>query len=72
MNPSQSDRSTTLLDARALAWHLRVPVGTVYRWAHEDRWPRTSVKRRPVRYDLKAAERSATRRHAGTFRDTCA
>lgn len=43
---------------------FKVSVGTIYRWASEDGWPRTSIKRRPVRYSVLAAEQSWARRHA--------
>lgn len=38
---------------------FKVPVGTVRRWAHEDRWARTA---RPVRYRLLDAQASLARR----------
>ena len=46
-----------------LAALWRVPVGTVRRWASEDRWPRTVT--RPVRYDPEYAQDSYDRRRAG-------
>lgn len=40
--------------------HLwRTPTGTIYRWAHEDHWRRTS---RPVRYHAGDAERGRQKR----------
>ncbi len=44
------------LSAADLATLLRVPKGTIYRWASEDQWPRT--KGRPVRYLASEAEHS--------------
>ena len=43
-----------------LAKVWRIPLGTVRRWASEDRWPRTRT--RPVRYDPEAAQVSYERR----------
>lgn len=48
---------------------LHAPLGTIYRWASEDHWPRTNT--RPVAYQFAAAEASATRRRAGTSLLTC-
>lgn len=48
------------LSAADLATLLRVPKGTIYRWAHEDQWPRTSGP--PVRYLASEAEHSQERR----------
>lgn len=50
------------LTAAQLSNLFGVPVGTIYRWASEDNWPRTSRRHRPVRYDSTAAEASMTRR----------
>lgn len=48
------------LTADQLARLWRVPVGTVWRWASEDRWPRT--RSRPTRYDPEAAQAGHDRR----------
>jgi hypothetical protein len=51
--------------ANDLAGMWRMPIGTVYRWAHEDRWRRTEPGLRPVRYDPADARRSYEARRAG-------
>lgn len=46
--------------ARDIARIYGVPLGTVYRWASEDRWRRT--ERRPVRYHWDDVEKSREQR----------
>ena len=60
------DRVLPWLTGPQLAALWRVPVGTVKRWAHEDRWPRTLT--RPTRYDPEAAQDGHDRRRAGLDR----
>jgi hypothetical protein len=47
------------LSAKDLSALWRIPIGTIYRWAHEDHWRRTS---RPVRYHAGDAERGRQKR----------
>ena len=60
--PADNDRSDSdhQWTATELSRFFHTPIGTIYRWASEDRWPRTSS--RPVRYSMHAATVSATRR----------
>ena len=52
----------TWTSARDLATILRVPVGTIHRWASEHQWPRIGRGKR-VRYDHeRAVETYAARR----------
>ncbi len=51
------------LSAADLATLFRVPVGTIYYWAHDDHWRRT--KGRPVLYHHADANASYARRRHG-------
>lgn len=53
--------------AKELADLHHVAVGTIYRWASEDQWPRRN-RARPVLYSAFAAEQSATRRRQNSGR----
>lgn len=57
--------SSDWLTAAQLHDMLKVPVGTIYRWASEDEWPRTGG--RPVYYSARAAVQSHARRHAEIY-----
>lgn len=51
-------------DVVALAWMFQVPVGTLRRWAHRDRWPRrhsTTSRGRHTEYSVRAARDSYVR-----------
>lgn len=50
------------MTAQDLADLWEIPVGTVWRWASEDSWPRTRTH--PRRYDPEAADESRLRRMA--------
>lgn len=50
----------TLAEIQRISLFRKIPAGTLYRWAHEDAWPR--IEGRPVRYAYTAAEASLTRR----------
>jgi hypothetical protein len=50
--------------ARDLARLLRVPLGTIYRWASEDGWRRTRY--RPIRYHMDDAVNSKRARELTT------
>ena len=45
----------TWISARELAAIYRVPIGTIYRWANEDDWPRIGWGRH-TRYQHERAE----------------
>jgi hypothetical protein len=51
-----------LLDTAALALHYGVAVGTIRRWASEDRWHPYGT-RRHRQWDMAAARRSWEKRH---------
>lgn len=48
--------------AADIAHMFRVPIGTVHRWASEDKWPR--ITGRPTLYDIDSASTSHRRRRA--------
>ncbi|MCD2193494.1 hypothetical protein LQ327_08875 [Actinomycetospora endophytica] len=50
-----------MVDPEALAVHIGVPVGTIYRWAHEDGWQKFGRDRRRL-YRIADAEASADKR----------
>lgn len=51
-----------------LALHLRVPAGTLRRWATEDKWPSRLIQRR--RYYLASSARNSYRDRGRARRDT--
>lgn len=50
------------MTAAQLSRLLKAPLGTIHRWASEDRWRRLEDNRRPAYYRVEDATASATRR----------
>lgn len=61
---TRTDQAGEYVTARALAQMFRVPLGTIYRWASEDRWRRTRY--RPIRYHIDDASESRRARSLTT------
>lgn len=51
----------TLISPALAAWYFRVPVGTVYRWASQDRWPKHGTPGRRE-YDIADIQASYMKR----------
>lgn len=51
-----------LVDTEAVAVHYKVAVGTVGRWASQDKWHRYGDRRNRL-WDLAEAQRSYLKRH---------
>lgn len=56
-----TDPRPILVDTAMVARHYRVAIGTVYRWASEDKWTRHGTPRRQ-KWDLEEAQCSYEKR----------
>lgn len=50
-----------LMSTADVAHLLRIPIGTLHRWAHEDSWERYGTRRRRL-WDIDVAQASHDRR----------
>lgn len=56
---------TVWTGAARLAQVFHVPVGTIHRWANEDRWPRVG-RGKTIRYKHEAAEETYAKRRVAS------
>lgn len=64
-------RRPVLVSASDIAVHLRTPVGTIRRWAHEDGWQPHGTRRTRT-WNLWDAQDSYDRRHTAKDQVACA